>query len=152
MLIDPGVVACLGAVVADALEAGPWIFVEGPSLGAMIARCSRPDTMVMPSTLPSGAKVRCWMMTPVSGSMIVCRRFNSVTALDALGTGMLRSATAPFSSTHASIDPSGDTFTAKDRRTVDSNAAIGVRFWASWTRMARALVVTITRPFAEIPP
>ena len=41
MLIDPGVVARFGAVVADALKTGARIFVEGPSLLAVIARCSR---------------------------------------------------------------------------------------------------------------
>src|ERR1700730_3034474 len=37
VLIDPGVVARLGAVVADALEAWAGIFVERPALRAMIA-------------------------------------------------------------------------------------------------------------------
>src|SRR5580704_7939625 len=37
VLIDPGVVARLGAVVADALEARAGIFVEGPAFRAMIA-------------------------------------------------------------------------------------------------------------------
>src|SRR5580658_4218486 len=37
VLIDPGVVARLGAVVADALEARAGIFVERPALRAMIA-------------------------------------------------------------------------------------------------------------------
>src|SRR5262249_1375846 len=36
MLIDPGVVARLGAVVADALKTRAWILEEGPALGAMI--------------------------------------------------------------------------------------------------------------------
>ena len=37
VLIDPGVVARLGAVVADAFEAGARILVERPALGAVIA-------------------------------------------------------------------------------------------------------------------
>src|SRR3984885_12509500 len=37
VLIDPAVVARLGAVVADALEAGARIFVERPAFRAMIA-------------------------------------------------------------------------------------------------------------------
>src|ERR1700685_552754 len=37
MLVDPGVVARLSAVVADALEARAGIFVERPALRAMIA-------------------------------------------------------------------------------------------------------------------
>src|ERR1700733_8225133 len=37
MLVDPGVVARLSAVVADALEARARIFVERPALRAMIA-------------------------------------------------------------------------------------------------------------------
>src|SRR6516162_3505860 len=41
VLIDPGVVARLGAVVADAGKTRPGIFVEGPALGAMIAGCGR---------------------------------------------------------------------------------------------------------------
>src|SRR5580692_7835938 len=41
VLVDPGVVARLGAVVADALEAGARIFVERPAFRAMIAGCFR---------------------------------------------------------------------------------------------------------------
>ena len=37
MLVDPAVVARLGAVLADAVEARPWILVERPALRAMIA-------------------------------------------------------------------------------------------------------------------
>src|SRR5262249_59474815 len=37
VLVDPAVVARLGAVLADALEAGSRILVERPALGAMIA-------------------------------------------------------------------------------------------------------------------
>src|SRR5262249_16989869 len=39
VLIDPGVVARLGAVVADAGKTRPRIFVEGPALRTMIAGC-----------------------------------------------------------------------------------------------------------------
>src|SRR4029434_10650450 len=39
VLVDPAVVARLGAVLADAFEAGPRILVERPALRAMIARC-----------------------------------------------------------------------------------------------------------------
>ena len=42
VLIDPGVVARLGAVVADALETRARIFVERPALRAMIAGRLRP--------------------------------------------------------------------------------------------------------------
>ena len=42
VLIDPGVVARLGAVVADALETGSRIFVKHPALGAVVARCRWP--------------------------------------------------------------------------------------------------------------
>src|SRR5687767_15864446 len=37
MLIDPGIVARLGAVLSKALESGARILVECPALGAMIA-------------------------------------------------------------------------------------------------------------------
>src|SRR6266403_354633 len=37
VLVDPRVVARLGAVLADSLEARAWILVEGPALGTMIA-------------------------------------------------------------------------------------------------------------------
>src|SRR5262249_49103725 len=43
VLIDPGVVARLGAVVADAGKTRPGIFVEGPALGAMIASRNRTE-------------------------------------------------------------------------------------------------------------
>src|SRR5580700_11020793 len=38
VLIDPGVIARLGAVIANARKARAWIFVERPALGAVIAR------------------------------------------------------------------------------------------------------------------
>src|SRR5947208_640939 len=37
VLVDPGVVARFGAVLAEAFEAGAGILVEGPALGTMIA-------------------------------------------------------------------------------------------------------------------
>src|SRR5207244_13596290 len=42
MLVDPGVIARLGAVLADAIEARAGILIDGPALGAMIAGGSRP--------------------------------------------------------------------------------------------------------------
>src|SRR5262249_826801 len=41
VLIDPGVIARFGAVIADALKTRSRIFVEGPALRAVIAGCSR---------------------------------------------------------------------------------------------------------------
>src|SRR5712675_2890239 len=37
VLVDPGVIARLGAVLADAFEAGAGILMERPALGAVIA-------------------------------------------------------------------------------------------------------------------
>src|SRR5258708_4129447 len=51
MLVDPGVIARLGAVLADAFEAGAGILIDGPALGAMIAGGSRPIERTL--TLPA---------------------------------------------------------------------------------------------------
>src|SRR6202008_2619985 len=42
VLVDPGVIARLGAVLADALEAGAGILIERPALRTMIAGRVRP--------------------------------------------------------------------------------------------------------------
>src|SRR2546428_3898890 len=42
VLVDPGVVARLGAVLPDALEAGARILIEGPALRAVVAGGLRP--------------------------------------------------------------------------------------------------------------
>src|ERR1700704_2822985 len=42
VLVDPGVIARLGAVLADAFEAGAGVLIDGPALGAMIAGGGRP--------------------------------------------------------------------------------------------------------------
>src|SRR6202166_1462880 len=42
VLVDPGVIARLGAVLTDAVEAGAGILVDRPALRAMIAGGSRP--------------------------------------------------------------------------------------------------------------
>src|ERR1700686_3739315 len=42
VLVDPGVIARLGAVLADAVEAGAGILIDGPAFRAMIAGGGRP--------------------------------------------------------------------------------------------------------------
>src|SRR6202795_1118500 len=42
VLVDPGVIARLGAVLADAVEAGAGILMDGPAFRAMIAGGGRP--------------------------------------------------------------------------------------------------------------
>src|SRR5262249_58308202 len=42
VLVDPRVVARLGAILADPLEAGPGILIEAPTFGTVVARGLRP--------------------------------------------------------------------------------------------------------------
>src|SRR5215475_13664614 len=49
VLIDPGVIARLGAIITDPIKAGSRIFVESPAFWTMVASCLR--TVERPLTL-----------------------------------------------------------------------------------------------------
>src|SRR6266481_3901252 len=52
VLVDPGVVARLGAVLPDALEAGTGVLIEGPAFRAVIAGGLRPiERPLAPATV-----------------------------------------------------------------------------------------------------
>src|SRR4051812_23573102 len=68
VLVYPRVIARLGTVVADALEAWTWVLMKRPAFGTMIARCL-------------GTVERAFAQAPVEYAHVTARQRNPHTAL-----------------------------------------------------------------------
>ena len=74
MLIDPRVIARLGAVLADALEARTRILVEAPALRAVIAGRLRPVQRTLALARDRSCRGGRWRATPTRRPSCRCRR------------------------------------------------------------------------------
>src|SRR3954452_1767808 len=70
VLVDPSVIARLGAVLADAVEARAGILIDGPALGAMIAGGSRPIERALALAAIEAAEVTARQRRPDHAALV----------------------------------------------------------------------------------